>query len=468
MPGSGLLKSRTAPIIGLCLFAGATISWVRDWIAGTIGLDDHHLALVHRIWPFVLFGCFAALAGHLYLKALRRKNGPSRHLLAGAIVIQLLAAPALPLTSEDLFSYVSYARVMHGGRNPYRAVPAELGENDPAVALMTPRWRHNPMLYGPLTAWATAAVAPLDTLAGAVAAFKLEMLILALAAVLLAYGFSRSCLPPGQSDAAFVFFGWNPLLAWEVAGQAHTEGLVLVAMLVFVWAAMREREWLAALALACAVCAKVVLLPLLGLYLCFILRRRPLRAIAIGAACGALGVVLMLPFWQGGGTVRSPMKALVADPTLTARSLTDMVVWLLRPLGDQVTRNVYWVALALGTLLLGSFGMRAVLRARSLRQVLRDGLVFFLLYDLIAAPWFQSWYMLWVLPLALADEDERWRTLVAVYSVLLLVQYGIPLDPVTYLVINLLVLRMLWKMWPITPPVSLPGSGWAGPPVSRI
>ena len=54
--------------------------------------------------------------------------------------------------------------------------------------------------------------------------------------------------------------------------------------------------------------------------------------------------------------------------------------------------------------------------------------------------------MLWLLPLALAEEDERWRTLVAVYSVLALVQYGLPLDPVTYLVINIVVLRMLYPL----------------------
>jgi len=256
----------------------------------------------------------------------------------------------------------------------------------------------------------------------------------------------QSFLPPGQSEAAFMFFSWNPLLAWEVGGQAHTEGLVMVAMVGFVWAAMRGREWLAALALACAVYAKLVLLPLLCLYLCFVLRRRAARAIAIAAVVAALGVVLMLPFWQGAATVRRPMGTLVADSTLTARSLTDFVVWLVRPLGEQVGRNVYWVALALGTVLLGWFGLRAALRARSLQQVLRDGLVFFLLYDLIAAPWFQSWYMLWLLPLALAEEDERWRTLVAVYSVLALVQYGLPLDPVTYLVINIVVLRMLYPL----------------------
>jgi hypothetical protein len=166
----------------------------------------------------------------------------------------------------------------------------------------------------------------------------------------------------------------------------------------------------------------------------------------MAAMVAALGAVLMAPFWQGARTVRGPMATLVADSTLTARSLTDFVVWLIRPLGDGAKREVYWVALAIGTLLLASFGIRAALRARSLRQVLRDGLVFFLLYDLIAAPWFQSWYVLWLLPLALVEEDARWRNLIAVYTVLSLVQYGIPLDPVTYLVLNAVVLRMLYQL----------------------
>jgi len=445
------LRSRPALLIGLCLFSAAAVSWARDRVAGTLGLDDRHLALVHRIWPFLLFGCLAALAGYVYLQALRRREQPRpTRLLAGAIAIHLLAAPALPLTSSDLFAYVSYARLMHVGKNPYRSGPADLGDRDPRAALVAPRWLHTPMVYGPLTAWATAAIAPVESLLGALWAFKLEMLLASLAAVMLAYGFCRSCLPPGRAEAAFVFFAWNPLFAWEISAQAHTEGLVLVGMVAFVWAATRDREWLAALALACAVYAKPVLAPLLCLYLCFVFRRRPLRALAMAAVVAGLGAALMAPFWQGASTVRGPMATLVADSTLTARSLTDMVVWLVRPLGEHAQRAVYWVGLAIGTLLLASVGIRAALRARSLQQVLRGGLVFFLLYDLIAAPWFQSWYMLWLLPLGLAEEDARWRTLIAVYSVLSLVQYGVPLDPVTYLVINVLVLRMLYPLLEIT------------------
>jgi hypothetical protein len=437
-----------APVlISLCLLCAAAVSWARARVAGTLALHDRHLALAHRIWPLVLFGCLAALAGHLYLRALRQQKQPRPgRLLAGAIAIHLLAAPALPFTSSDLFGYLAYARLMHVGRNPYHSGPADLGDRDPRPALVEPRWLHTPMLYGPIAGAATAAIAPVEDLASSLWAFKLEMLLAALAAVLLAYGFCRSCLPPGRAEAAFVFFAWNPLFAWEISAQAHTEGLVLVGLVCFVWAATRGREWLALAGLAAAFYTKVVLAPLLCLYLCFVAWRRPSRAIAMMAAVAALGAALLSPFWQGASTVRGPLATLVADPTLTARSFTDLVVWLLHPIGPHVQRQVYWMALATGTVLLASFGIRAAIRARSLQQVFRDGLVFFLLYDLIAAPWFQSWYAIWLLPLGLVEPDARWRTLIAVYSVLLLLQYGIPLDPVSYLAINAIALRMLYQL----------------------
>jgi hypothetical protein len=88
---------------------------------------------------------------------------------------------------------------------------------------------------------------------------------------------------------------------------------------------------------------------------------------------------------------------------------------------------------------------RAAYRARTVRSTLREALVFLLAYDLVAAAWFQSWYVTWVLPLALVDSDQRVRHAVAVYSVLSLVQYGIPLDPVSYLLVNGIPLFLLLR-----------------------
>lgn len=439
--------SRPALLIGFCLLAACAVSWARVRLVGTLALDDAHLAPIHRIWPFLLFGCLMSIAGIVYLSAVRREEQRGfRPLLAGAIAIHLLAAPALPLTSSDMFSYLAYARLVHIGRNPYRSGPADLGERDPRTALVTPRWLHTPMVYGPVAGAATAAIAPFESVTGALWTFKLEMLLAALATVLLAWGFCRRCLPPGRGEAAFVLFAWNPLFAWEISAQAHTEGLVLAGLVCFVWAASREREWIALLGLIAALYTKLVLAPLLLLYLAFVAWRRPWRAIAMAGVTVSAGVALLCPFWQGTSTVRGPLATLVADPTLTARSFTDVVVWVVRPLGARAQHGVYWAALAAGAVLLGWFGIRAAWRARSLQQVFRDGLVFLLLYDLVAAPWFQSWYATWLLPFALVEKDGRWRKLIAIYSVLLVVQYGMPLDPATYVVIDAVVLTMLYQL----------------------
>ena len=39
MLGVARLKSRPALLIGLCLFAAAALTWARDRVAGTMGLD---------------------------------------------------------------------------------------------------------------------------------------------------------------------------------------------------------------------------------------------------------------------------------------------------------------------------------------------------------------------------------------------------------------------------------------------
>src|SRR5205823_1901928 len=281
---------RAALPIAACLLLAAALSWARDILAGSLGLDTRSLPVGYRIWPFVAFGVLAAIAGRRFLQVLRSTpRYPWPHLLAGAFAIHLAALPALPLTSSDLFSHLSYARLSQLGKNPYRTGPAALPQS------------------------------------------------------------------------AFVFLAWNPLFAWEISGQAHSEGLVLVGLLVFVWAALRSREWLAVLGASCAVLSKIVLLPLLGLYLCFVARRRPLRALAMAGAAAALGVALVAPWWDGPGTLQGPLATLVANDTLTARSLTDFGLWVLRPLGADSQHRLYRVAVALGPVLLAGVGLRAVM-----------------------------------------------------------------------------------------------------------
>ena len=122
---------RAALPIAACLLLAAALSWARDILAGSLGLDTRSLPVGYRIWPFVAFGVLAAIAGRRFLQVLRSTpRYPWPHLLAGAFAIHLAALPALPLTSSDLFSHLSYARLSQLGKNPYRTGPADLPEGD--------------------------------------------------------------------------------------------------------------------------------------------------------------------------------------------------------------------------------------------------------------------------------------------------------------------------------------------------
>ena len=70
----------------------------------------------------------------------------------------------------------------------------------------------------------------------------------------------------GNAGSRFFLYAWNPLVLIEVAGQAHTEAVLVFLLFVMVWALRQERGTLAVAALTGAVWVKlypVVLFPFL-------------------------------------------------------------------------------------------------------------------------------------------------------------------------------------------------------------
>ena len=465
---------------GFFAAAGAA-SWVRFAVLGTLDLDERGLALIHRVWPFLWFGAAMAGAGLFYLRALRRASAfPLRHLLAGAIAMHLVAALALPLTSRDVYSNLAYARLFATGHNPYTSGPAMLAPEEPVLPLTAAQWRTTPIVYGPISTMLTVLPGAIRSLPLLLAAFKLEMLAIALLGILGAF-LVCGLFPPDRAREAFVLFAWNPLFAWEVSGQAHNDGLLVLALIPFAWTATRSaaqapsvrRLWLAALSLAAGIYAKFAAAPAFAACIVLVGRSSRRRAAAmIGAVAGA-GALLFSPFWQGIGTIGAPLGTLPNHATRTTRSLADLARWIVRPSGPMAERWAYWIVAGSGIAICAWFGIRSALRARSIRDVAHDGLLFLLLYDLIGAPWFQSWYGTWLLPFALVEEDPRLRRLVAIYCVLLVVQYAIPVGQITYPLIDVFMLRevvrLLWHRAPREQPAaSRPRLAYAEAPARSL
>jgi hypothetical protein len=81
-------------------------------------------------------------------------------------------------------------------------------------------------------------------------------------------------------------------------------------------------------------------------------------------------------------------------------------------------------------------------RARTTPQMLRGALVFLLAWDM-TIPTFQPWYVSWLLPFAVAEQDPRWRRLVGIYAFGSVLTWAAPIDPFSTMAVNGYV---VWQM----------------------
>jgi hypothetical protein len=444
-------RSETGPdrrhLLGIVLgvLGASAVSWIRAASAGTLQLPEAPRTWWEQVWPALcLGGCLAVVAFH-YLALVRRTRLSLPAILAGGVVVHLLAGLALPLTSNDLFVNLAYGRLAALGLNPYVTPPAALPPTDPFV-LQGTRWQHQVTVYGPVF---LALVKPIGRFSSAVAAvvvYKASMLAAALLSLLVAYRVCRERGDPACAAGALAMFALAPVFAWELSGQAHIDAVVVLLMVGFVWAAISDREWLAAACLATALFTKLSVAPVLALYLVAIARRRALRAAAMTVAVVAAGLLLFLPFWEGPASLLGFAQAIGGAGMGTARSFSSLALWLVRPLGptvQTVTARACWVA---GMGVVAAVGVRALVAVRTPADVIEQSLLVLGAYCLVGTPWFHPWYVTWLLPLALVHRDARWRALTALYAAIVTVQYILPLDPLTSVAVDLIVLMRAWTL----------------------
>jgi hypothetical protein len=441
--------------LALSLLGLVAITWLRVALAGTLKVSgtDTRAGLIAM---GVLWLAFGAWGARTYLGAAAGPPPPLRKLLWGALLVHAVSSFALPYASNDLFSNLAYGRMMRLGLNPYLAGPGALPPGDPFLALVDARWRDTPMVYGPVVAAVDWLAARAGSVTSAMVVYKLVMLAVVLATVLVAYAICRRQPDEQAGASAFVFFALNPLLAWELSGQAHNDALMVLGLALFVWAALQERELLAVASLGFAVYAKFAVALVLGLYLVYLLLRSPAKAVALGLFSAALGLVVYLPFWSGSRTLFGPLGALSAgDANRVTHSYADLLCLLAELFGETARLWTYRISWALGMVLLGALVLRALARARTVEAVLHESLVCFFFYALVAAPWFLSWYESWMLPLALVDRDARWRRLVGLYTALSVVQWCVNLPALQAGLINTVVL-VLFARWFFRAPAAGP------------
>ena len=232
----------------------AAASGEPDWLLGPYGGGLGLSGGVYLGFLWVAFLAYAAvLAGISFL--------PGRAVAAAIAVCVLAFALAPPLLSQDVFSYISYARLgAEHGLNPYVAVPLDV-PSDPALPYVgrsgPPEdlgWQDDVSAYGPLF---TIATYPLAWLSGPAAMWVLKAIaalsVLGLAALAARLAPARGVDP--RFAAAFVAL--NPLVLVHVVGGAHNDGLMMLLVLAGCGAVAAAREAGGGATLATAVAFKV-------------------------------------------------------------------------------------------------------------------------------------------------------------------------------------------------------------------
>jgi hypothetical protein len=339
---------------------------------------------------------------------------PSRAVMALLVGFPLLFTLILlfmyPIGANDIFDQLFRGHVYaHLGVNPFGMVPLSF-PGDPLLQYVY--WKGLPAAYGPvweLLAGLTSHLAGLDLLAN-VLAYKLLVIMHFLAGLPLVYYTLRRIQPEFTTRGLFLY-AWNPLMLFEIAGNGHSDGLLVFWVLLAVFFLVREQYPLAVFALTIGVLAKFSPLLLIPIFLAAMWQRNAAKPLRIRfsqmlftlSGMGLLVILAYLPF--GAGSLFTNIGYLVSRDNFWHSSVDWMAYQSLQtafglptPQAQGLVRNAALLFIAL--LVVGQTWRifrspvdPAVIRER----VLRGSFEVFFWVLLLATLYFQPWYLIWLL-----------------------------------------------------------------------
>jgi hypothetical protein len=338
-----------------------------------------------------------------------------------------------PVGAADLFDQIFRARLYtHYGLNPFTTTPNSIA-GDPFTAFVA--WKGDPSPYGPL--WELSAAVPSllggDSLWNNLILFKVLVCVAFGASVALTYFILRAHRPDWALRGT-LFFAWNPLALFEIAGNGHNDAIVAMFLLLGVYVLVLARRVAILPALMAGALTKFVPALLIPIAAAFVWRDRmprhgpsvevnaagvPVRrrflthfdalsTLAIGAISAAgLALVLYAPFFTGPDSIGALGRKNLFTASLPKVAL-DVLTNDLKidtATAESIVRNG---ALALTAVVVLVWGVmilrRGYARTPEERQALAArtldafyGVIF--VYLAFATLWFQPWYLIWLIAL---------------------------------------------------------------------
>jgi hypothetical protein len=369
--------------------------------------------------------CALGLAGMLWANSRGWQPNP-RRVYWTAVAVVAVVVNITPVGSSDPASLAAYGRIAALGHDPYTFLPIQLpgGAHNPYVALVDPRWRTAPSVYGPVATW-THLVAALA--GGPKPWLTIWVLMIMTGAAYLAAGYLllRSAADPVRAG---LIWAANPLLIYVLVMGGQLDAFVALAGIAAILISRRGATFwhdlatgaLIGVAMGIKINAGFVAL---GIAVPLIRERdwvRLLRTAAVAAV-----VTFCLYFFTYGVNALKPL------PAASARVISPSFWWLFQLIGDHLASKatintltgVLWplFLLALAWYLYNRLSpdVPAVLAATC-------ALTF---AWVLVAPWSLPWYtaVAWV-TLALLPRNSltRWLTLATLVPALLHFSAGQP------------------------------------------
>jgi hypothetical protein len=400
--------------------------------------------------PLLLAAFFLALLAYLFaLRHLPRPVTTLRYILYSTLLLGFLCTLIPVVTSPDLFSYISYARIgVIYHLNPLTTLPTAISTDPVYVHLY---WNNQPSAYGPSWAAITSLLQWITLLFGEqsllpmVIALRIVGLISHLCSTLLIWSIAgqmqrlQGRVSQQKRILATLAFAWNPLLLFEACVNAHNDAVLLLFILLATWFLLpgkhRTNGYIAAmLMLALATCLKLNAVLLLPFFLIFIWKQEtpetntpvgsPLAHTLVAALTYAGTIILLYaPFWQHGEILRvfqvnpTTSRAINTLPEFFSHlynSIAGALGYPLAPLNGSVAENVaHSLSIGIFVILYGALCWQAMVRVHTmttLPSLVRWLALAWLLYCCIGTPWFWPWYVvtlfgLYALVEATSEDD---------------------------------------------------------------
>jgi hypothetical protein len=374
----------------------------------------------------LLFSLFA-VQFIIYIVAVRTlpRIITGRYLIGSLIVLGLICSLFPVVTSPDIFSYISYARMgILYHLNPLVSVPRAIS-HDPVYQYLY--WTDQPSAYGPVWAiisgalqWITG-IAGTASLAPMVLALRLLGLLAHLWSSLLVWSIAGYLLRArGQPTSplrmqATLAFAWNPLLLFEACVNAHNDTVVFLFVLLAIWLLARSglqpalKTILATTALlALGTCLKANVVLLFPGFLLFLWQTQSRHVRTIGLAMllyVGMIVALYAPFWDQGkllvvlqvnpGTNRN-INTLADFFTRLYNSMTHLLGAPVAPEAGSAAENLLRILSLALFLACYAFlcwqALRGKYAIKTPLALIRWMALAWFLYMMLGTPWFWPWY----------------------------------------------------------------------------